>query len=433
MRLNTKQHSTRPRTHGGSPAVNIPAYDQLRRAVLSCLLWESTFYESGVSIADRITDLAARCTRQEVADLAVEARTEHGLRHAPLLLLLDLVRRGGTGVADAIFNTITRADEVTELLALYWRDGKRPLSKQLKLGLARALGKFNEYQLAKYDRNNSAVRLRDVLFLTHAKPKDDEQAALFERLANNDLTTPDTWEVGLSTGGDKKETFTRLIEEGKLGYMALLRNLRNMEEAGVNPKLIRQAIRERKGARWVFPFRYTAAARHAPRYERDIDAALIEAVMEGGKLEGTTNVLVDVSGSMNWEHGRSDITNMDRAATLASVIDGDVRVFTFSNQFVEVPHRIGMAGVDAIINSQRHSGTRLAEAVRTANKTPADRLIVITDEQGTDGRVPAPTAERAYMINVASYSNGIGYGNGWTHIDGFSEAVLRYIREIEQL
>jgi 60 kDa SS-A/Ro ribonucleoprotein len=142
-------------------------------------------------------------------------------------------------------------------------------------------------------------------------------------------------------------------------------------------------------------------------------------------------VLVDVSGSMDaamsW---KSDLNRIDAAAALASIIPGDLRVFTFSNQTVEVPPRRGMAGVDAIKRSQPHGGTMLGQAVaHTSRLGKVDRLIVITDEQSHD-RVPEPAAERAYMINVAAYQNGVGYGR-WTHIDGFSEGALRYIREIE--
>jgi len=69
--------------------------------------------------------------------------------------------------------------------------------------------------------------------MSHAKPKDEAQAALWRRLAANELANPDTWEVQLSAGADKKETFERLIREKKLGYIALIRKLRNMEQADV--------------------------------------------------------------------------------------------------------------------------------------------------------------------------------------------------------
>lgn len=430
MRLNTAQAIPQIFTHEGAPAKRITSEQALRRSVLSCLLWEREAYEGGEDIAKRIVRLAADVPAAMVAALADEARNKFHLRHVPLLLLCDLIRRGGNGVADAVAQAIQRPDEMTELLAIYWKDGKRPLSKQLKLGLARAFAKFNEYSLAKYDRDGP-IRLRDVLFLCHAKPEGEEQAALFKRVADRQLVTPDTWEVALSGGADKAETFTRLLVEGKLGYLALLRNLRNMTQAGVDPSLIGAAIVARKGADRVLPFRYVAAARACPQMEPFLDQALCEAIDGGMVLPGRTLVLVDVSGSMDAAlSAKSDLRRIDAAAALASIVGGSVRVFTFSHQVVEVPPRRGMAGVDAVIRSQPHGGTYLGQAVSVINTVPHDRLIVITDEQSAD-RVPDPVAKHAYMINVASAKNGVGYGR-WTHIDGFSEAVLRFISEAER-
>lgn len=436
MKLNVARSGPPAFTHEGARAANITPYQALRRSVLSCLLWEKGFYETGQDIADRIESLVAQVDAAKIRALVVEARKQHGLRHVPLLMICALFKAGKPeGVADLIEETVTRADELTELVALYWRDGKKPLPAQMKKGLARAFHKFDAYALGKYNRDG-AIKLRDVLFMTHAKPKDDAQAALWRALVDGTLESPDTWEVALSGGADKRETFTRLVVEGKIGYLALLRNLRNMEQAGVDTGLVRNAIIARKGAKFVLPFRYVAAARAAPQFEPAIDQALSEAVSEIGILSGRTIVLVDVSGSMDAKlSAKSDLTRVDAAATLASILHGDRRVFTFSHQLVEVPPRHGMAGVDAIIRSQAHGGTELIGAVAHINTMPTDRLIVITDEQAAQdtmfGRLPAPTAKRAYMINVASDKNGIGYGNGWTHIDGFSESVLRYIAEVE--
>lgn len=444
MRVNTARNVKTIYTAEGAKAKHINAEAQLRRSVLSCLLWESEFYEDGQDIAARIIDLANHVSPQIVADLAREARHEHGLRHVPLLLLLNLVGRPGSNAAAAINTTIKRADEMTELLALYWKDGRKPLAKQLQRGLAAAFVRFNEYALAKYNREGP-VKMRDVMFLSHAKPTGDDQEALFKRVAANELAVPDTWEVNLSGGGDKKETFTRMLRENKLGYLALLRNLRNMVEAGVDLDLVKAAIVARKGADMVFPFRYVAAARVVPMLEPVLDQALCEAVAVGPRLTGKTVVLVDVSGSMNERmSAKSDLTRLDAAATLASVIHGDVRMFSFSDNLVEVPPRTGMAGVDAIVRSQPRGGTRLFDAVHTLNSSVKyDRLIVITDEQATgttrfglyggiqDSRSTLPDPMGiGYMINVASAKNGVGYG-AWRHIDGFSEAVIRFMIEIE--
>jgi len=436
MRLNLFQFrpgAGNPLTHEGAPAVVLNAEQALRRSVASCFLWEDEFYEDGVAIADRIAVLAADVSPEVVAALAVEAREAFNLRHAPLMLLAALTRTGaGTSlVADAIARVIQRADELTEFVSIYWRNGKKPLTKQMKLGLARAFAKFDAYQLAKYDRDGP-IKLRDVLFLVHAKPRDEAQAALWKQVADRTLPAPDTWEVALSGGADKRATFERLLAERKLGYLALLRNLRNMDEAGVDEALVREAILARRGAHRVLPFRYVAAARAAPRFEPWLDEALMETVLEGPVLAGRTIVLVDVSGSMDARlSAKSDLTRMDAAAALASVVPGDLRTFTFSNGVVEVPARRGMAGVDVVIRSQAHGGTELGKAVDHINRLPHDRLIVVTDEQAA-APVPAPKAKLAYMVNVASARNGVGYGP-WTHIDGFSEAVIRFMHQHEAL
>src|ERR1035437_3729598 len=205
-------------------------------------------------------------------------------------------------VAETLARVIQRADELSEFVAIYWAGGRQPLSAQVKKGLAGTFGKFDEYALAKYDRAG-AVRLRDVLFLSHAHPVDEAQAALWKRLAENELATPDTWEVALSAAGrgegdSKREVWERLLAERKLGALALLRNLRNLHTAGVSEELVVGALAALKTDR-VLPFRFLAAARSAPQWEEALEAAVFRA-LEGrkAKLAGQTVLLVDVSGSM---------------------------------------------------------------------------------------------------------------------------------------
>jgi hypothetical protein len=428
MKANVKKPPIR--THEGAVAKRVSVEKQLRRSALSCLLWEREFYEDGEAIADRIDSLVAKSDPEVVARLAVEARSQFHLRHTPLFLLCSLAKHHRT-TSLAVEQTIQRVDEIAELVALWWKDGKRPIPCQMKKGLAKAFCKFSAYQFQKYASRDGAVKLRDVMFLVHPTPKDAEQAAVFKAIADKTIQPADTWEVALSAGSDKKATFERLISEGALGYLALLRNLRGMVEAGVNTQMIRVAIRARAGAHRVLPFRYVAAARACPIMEPDIDAALCAAVGELPTLPGRTLVLVDVSGSMDSPLSmRSDLRRIEAASALASIVNAEeLRVFSFSESLVEVPPRRGMAGVDAVTRSQMHHGTYLGAAVAALNSMQHDRLIVITDEQSADV-VPDPVAKRAYMINVASASNGVGYG-GWTHVDGFSENVLRFIHETE--
>ena len=170
-RLNLLNLSERLRTHEGAPARNISAEAQLRRAVLACLSWEDQFYEDGVAIAGRIRELVPKVAAEKVAALAIEAREKMKLRHAPLLLVREMARliTHRKVVAETLERVIQRADELSEFVAIYWADGRAPLSGQVKKGLAAAFPKFDEYALAKYNRD-APVKLRDVLFLSHAKP-----------------------------------------------------------------------------------------------------------------------------------------------------------------------------------------------------------------------------------------------------------------------
>ncbi len=421
-----------PRTHEGAPARHLTPEQQLRRSVLACLLWEDQFYEDGVEIAGRIRELVPKVKPEIVAALAVEARTKMKLRHAPLLLVREMARLATHRalVADTLMQVIQRADELAEFVAIYWKDGRVPLSGQVKKGLAVAFPKFDEYALAKYNRQGP-IKLRDVLFLAHAKPRDAAQAEVWKRLVEGQLVTPDTWEVALSSGADKREAWERLLSERKLGALALIRNLRNMYEAGVREDLVLDALRTMKTDR-VLPFRFIAAARHAPQWEEALEQAMFASVASKEKLPGKTVLLVDVSGSMIAKlSGRSEMLRTDAAYGLAILlreICEDVAVYSFSAHLDRIPARRGFGLRDAIDASQPHGSTMLGEALNGVREK-YDRIIVITDEQSHD-RVPAPKG-RGYMINVASYKNGVGYG-AWTHIDGWSESVIDYVRELER-
>jgi 60 kDa SS-A/Ro ribonucleoprotein len=431
-RLNMLKIPWGPRTHEGAPARNISPEFQLRRSVLACLLWEDQFYEDGVEIAGRIQTLVPKVKPATVAALAVEARGKQKLRHAPLLLAREMARHKEHRalVANTLAQVIQRADELAEFVAIYWKDGKAPLSAQAKKGLALAFRKFDEYQLAKYDRSGP-IRLRDVLFLCHAKPRDAEQAALWKRLIEGKLETPDTWEVALSSGANKREAWERLLRERKLGALAPLRNLRNMKQADVDEDLVLGALEGMSTSR-VLPFRFLAAARHVPQWEESLERAMLSSLAAKEKLPGRTVLLVDVSGSMtNALSHRSEMLRTDAAYGLAIFlreICEKAIVYTFSNDLTEVPQRRGFALRDAIEASQSHGGTYLGKALGKIREK-YDRIIVITDEQAHD-RVPGPR-NSGYMVNVASNKNGVGYGP-WTHIDGWSEAIVEYIREVEQ-
>lgn len=439
MKTNVKTFVPAPRTAEGAIAARISPEQELRRTLAACVLWEGGFYESGVSIAERIKVLVPKCRPEFVAACAFEARTKMKLRHAPLLVVREMARATPAHrllVGRLLPDVIQRADEMAEFLAMYWADGGKdqPLSKQVKKGLAAAFGKFDEYQFAKYNRDGD-VKLRDALFLSHAKPRTIEREALYKKIVDGALATPDTWEVALSGGADKLATFTRLMHEGKLGGLAFLRNLRNMLEAGVQ-KSDAAIYATMANFDRVLPFRFIAAARVVPTWEDIIEPAMLRACEGREKLPGRTVVLLDVSGSMGQKiSAKSDLARLDAAVGVGILLRElceDIEVVTFSTSIVNVPPRRGFALRDAIVASQPHLRTYLGAAVRFLNEKLAfDRIVVLTDEQSHDA-VGAANCEKAYMINVASDKNGVAYGP-WRGISGWSESVIDYIVESEKL
>jgi 60 kDa SS-A/Ro ribonucleoprotein len=430
-RMNMAVRTPPPRTHEGAPAARIDLEAQLRRSVMACLLWEDTFYESGQSIGNRIAETATQLPPEVVAGIAIEAREQMYLRRAPLWLVRAMAPHGGRIVGDTLARVIQRADELAEFLALYWADGRTPLSKQVKRGLALAFQKFDAYHLAKYDRDG-AVKLRDVLFMVHPTPKDAAQQVAWDQLAAGTLPAPETWEVLLSAGNDKLAVWTHLLLDRKLGGLALLRNLRNMEQAGVDRDVIREAIRENAFNK-VLPFRFLAAAKHAPSLEDVLEEAMFRATASLDKLPGKTALLVDHSGSMRGApvSAKSELDRFDAAAALAVLLRevcDDVDVIAFSGEAWLLPPRRGFALISALQQGY-FGGTYTEDAKRVADARGYDRIVVVTDEQSHQA-LSAPNG-RGYVVNIACYRNGIGYGP-WTHIDGWSENVVRFIHAAER-
>jgi len=459
--INARTIAPAPRTHQGGPAVRIPVVEQLRRIVMAGMLWENNFYVDGKSHAALVKELVHKCPLADCAAIALEARNQMKLRHMPLLIVREMARhpqlaKNPRVVSDTLAEVIQRADELAEFVAIYWAEGKRPLSKQVKLGLAKAFQKFSEYDLAKYNRDKD-VKLRDVLFLCHSKPADaqgdrytrDERASirlnpesvdlnlsegeeLYRKLVDGQLQTPDTWEVELSQSTNKLKSWRRLLNEGKLGDLAFLRNLRNMSQAGITEE---ELVEAGGGRRWgrVLPFRFISAARMVPSLGPLLEHWMFQALEDMPKLKGRTVLLIDTSGSMHDTlSAKSDLSRLDTAKALAMLLRElceSVSIYTFNEAVASVPPRRGFALVDAI--GDAWGGTRLGAAVKSVQRREdMDRLIVLTDEQSNDsvGTAPAPLS---YMINVATYQYGVGTGDNWLRINGFSEAIVSYIQAWE--
>ncbi len=271
--------------HEGAKAFRLSPEMELYTAVVTWSLNDS-FYEKDAARLERLRQLISQCHPVFVGKLAVYARTKMYMRSVPLVLVTELanLHSGDDLVARVTDGVIGRADEITELLACYELLNKRTgtkklnrLSKQMQKGLSAAFNRFDEYQFAKYNRDG-AIKLRDALFLVHPKAKDDAQQDLFNKIANDQLETPYTWETELSALGQQsfeseeakalafKAKWEELVDSGKLGYMAMLRNLRNMLEAGVSYAHFTKVCTTLADANQVakakqFPFRYLAAYR----------------------------------------------------------------------------------------------------------------------------------------------------------------------------
>lgn len=333
MRFNFFSRNSAPTVnHEGAPAFTLTPPLELYAAVATAALSDQ-FYEKADMRLERLRDLVAKNEPRFVAQLAVYARERLHLRSVPLVLCVELARlhRGDSLVSRLVARVVQRPDEITEMLAFYAQANARSgnkvlnrLSKQLQKGLALSFNRFDGYQLAKYDRDG-AVRLRDALFLVHPNAKDAAQQALFDQLVRGELPTPYTWETKLSAVGQGsfasdadrqaavRQTWETLIGSGKLGYMALLRNLRNILEAKVSAATMENvcdtlADRFAVARSKQLPFRFLAAYREVKTlsggYVAGVLAALETAIANSAvNLRGfghDTRVVVacDVSSSM---------------------------------------------------------------------------------------------------------------------------------------
>jgi 60 kDa SS-A/Ro ribonucleoprotein len=449
MRSNTRTVVDNVTTITGTPASRTSSLEQLRRSVLTCILWEDGAYENGVAVATRIADLVKECTPSDVAQLAYEARWNMNLRHVPLYLMVQLAQ-ARTLRAEWLTKVIGRVDEIAEFLSLYWKDGKCPISNQVKEGLRAAFDKFDAYQIAKYQGSDRSIKLRDVIRMLHPKPVTQERSQLYKKVIEGTLSAPDTWETALSGGGNKCEVFTRLINEGKLGSLAMLRNLRNMQQSGVSDVVIRNGLASMRTDR-LLPFNFLTAVKHAPRFVPELEAAMFRYLTDMPKLSGKTVVIVDVSGSMGSVlSSKSELNRLSAASAIAMLIREVTKecvvYCTAGNdgsrihQTEIVPSYRGFALRDAIENKARTLGfggiffKSAVEHVASLEKT-ADRVIVITDECDTSGTKYNPQetnvfSKRNYIINIAPHQNGVAY-NKFNHINGFSESCIQYITAFE--
>ncbi|QIG71398.1 TROVE domain-containing protein [Rhizobium phage RHph_TM30] len=482
------------RNNNGAMAYDITPIEQLRRTVLSCMLWEDSAYESGEQIANRIERLIGECDPSDVAHLAREARHIMKLRHVPLFMCITMLKypEHKKYVRKTLASVIERPDELGQALALYWKDALSParttedteigprvtyvsqrksdlnLPLQLRRGLEDALQKFDSYQLKKYLMKDKPVSMADILRIVHPKGKTDEIKATYGEIVKGTATAPDTWESRLSSSGrsEKATIFTDMLERNKLGAMALLKNLRGMTEAGVDTNLINTAIQKMNTER-VLPFRFLTAARHAPQFKSSLGEAMLKSLKDIQNLPGHTVLLIDISGSMGGRiSGKSDLRRIDAAAAIAIMLkeicqSSDMFVFNYGtyqvrndNVFCVNQPTANNHGYSRIVESTRIynyeedavvkrgfdlsdlivnsvvGGTDLQQAVSYINNTVEYDRMIIFTDDESSTVPPAPR-DLSYSINVSTGNYGVTYGD-YVHINGFSEGVIGYVTEYDK-
>jgi 60 kDa SS-A/Ro ribonucleoprotein len=424
----------------------------LRRLTLANLLWENNAYVDGETVDKQITELIPLCTAQEVFDLAVECRLKQKLRHTPLFIAVQMLKypEHSKLVKDLLPLIITRADMITDFLAIYKKVNEKlkPLASSAKKGLATCFNNFSEYQFAKYDRNGE-IKLRDAMFLVHPKPNQGKEK-LFKKIADRTLDIPDTWEVALSTGKDKKETWGRLISENKLGGLAMLRNIRNMKEVGVDHKIIKDGIKQ-LNTTMLLPLNYLSSARINPEFEREIEDIMIEGYKNLHTLPGKTLFIVDISGSMgHLTSGSSSFSRLDQACAMAMLAvnqceDYEIVITAGSDSKSVGEHRHikypkkGFGLFKQLTEDRLGGGGIFTRQCLDWCKTNIggefDRIIIFSDSQDCDRNSnlkPKPFGKNNYIVDVSTHKNGINYKGSWSaEISGWSEHFLTFIGSYE--
>lgn len=440
------------------------------------LIGEPTFYKRIVNDKTEmnfdnalIEDIhkVAKTDPEFILKLANYARHHLYLRSTPLLLIGEAsqLKECKPFLKKWLPSIISRADEPVELFSyVIHRFGrnKATSNNQLKKGVAEALDKFNEYEFAKYDRATD-VKLKDVLRICHPKHKD-----LYKKIIDGTLETPETWEVLISNPtskgfASKKEAWEYLVESKKLGYMATLRNLRNLIKENVETKTLNKALEfiadpEAVKRSKQLPFRFLSAYREiegSKKVTSALETALDHSVNNMPKLHGTTFIAADVSGSMSTPLSeKSSLQLKDVACLMAAMADkfcDDSYSSVFATEFKTVKINSKSSIID---NAERFKHTNAGgstEGYLIMNhllnaKLKVDRIMVFTDMQmyNTNGddefadlflkykRTINPKV-KLYCINLATYGDMIVPQNepDVCLLSGWSENIFRFINIFE--
>lgn len=445
-RFNTKATATIVENHEGAKAFAMTPEWELYSLVVTSM-FSDKFYEGTDERLARLRKLIVKVKPEFVAQLAIYAREKMYLRTMPLVLAVELakVHNGDDLVSKLVTRIIQRVDELTEILAYYkiannLKDIKKE-SHQLYKGIANAFLKFDEYQFAKYDKDGD-IKLRDVLFKTHPKPTTPEQVELFKKIVDSTLETPYTWETELSAKGNKPEVWSELISSGKLGYMAVLRNLRNMLDAGVDKAHLADVAARLENPEQVrkskqFPFRYLSAFRELKNNDSPLASMLLDSLegaiktsaenIKGFGYDTTVAIVCDVSGSMQVPVSpKSKVQNYDIGLLLGMLLQSRCKsvvsgMFGDTFKIVNLPKSSILQNVEELHSREGEVGysTNGYLVLRDLEKkgVQADKVMMFTDcemwdSYGSDSMQKAwasytkfyPSA-KLYLFDLSGYGS----------------------------
>lgn len=463
----------------GYVAYQMTDKEQLVTAVLTTMFGEPKFYGSTDNDIVKLATEFAKADPAFLCKLAIYARNEGNLRSVSHVLTSVIAHDARQYTRATLRGVVVRPDDITEIMACYKSFYGKPFPNAMKRELGVQVQKFDEYQIAKYNGGNKEIKFRDVLRITHPVPMDEQKEALFHKILEDTLEVPYTWETELSAKGNTKEVWDELISSGKVGYMALLRNLRNIVKSGaaLSPVLVKISDTEQVRRSKQFPFRFYSAYHKlrnenlmTPEIHHALETALMTSIANMEKIEGRTLIAVDISGSMGSTISqKSDVRCCDIAAlmgAMASRICEDATVCYFdyagrgSSTKSENGYRIAHYGrYDSVLdicerNTFAGGGTDLSLPMKFAlqedqgkNLKPFDRIIYFSDNEcnssyrGLEKTVQGLADEYRRLYNPDFWVHGIdlqGYGTQqfcgkqFNLIAGWSESVLPFINLAEK-
>ena len=446
----------------GHAAYKMSDKEKLVTQVLTSLFNESKFYgDNSKDIVETVKKVIEEDSRF-IANLCIYARKEMHLRTISHVLLGELAKaaKGKSYVRKTLNQSVERVDDMTEVLSYYINNYGKPIPNSIKKGVADKLLTFDEYQLAKYNRDG-AVKLKDLLCLVHPKAKNEEQNDIFKRLLEDRLQTPITWETQLSSRGNTKEVWEELIGNNSLGYMAMLRNLRNILKAKVSnmDKVYEVLSNEQKVLKSKqLPFRYYSAYKTllkegigTSKVFDTLEIAIKHSTKNISKLSGKTLISADVSGSMNRSISeKSDIMCSEIAVlmmAMANYICEETITTTFDTKLY-MSNLSTQNGIIANANSVKVNGggTDISLPIRYLlnNNVFVDRILILSDNEinyGYGSVCQSYVEEYKRKVNPKVWVHAIdmqGYGTQQFRGDrvniiaGWNESILDFIYQAEQ-